>query len=456
MAGLNTSLSIATEALQAQEAAISVTSNNIANANTVGYTRETVVLTESASYQDGMTTLGGGVTLQGFSSVRDQLLDLRIQQQTSQQSSADAQTASLNQVQSLFSSSGNDLGTDLSSFFSSVSALTANADDTATRQAVLSAGQNVAEEFNTLSSGLTSEQTSLDQQVGSDVDQINHLSSQIASLNTQLGQASAQGQNTGPLQDQVAADELSLSKLTSISVTHTEGTDTITTGNGTPLVLGNQSFALKTTAGSNGLQQVLDSSGNNITSTLTGGDLGGTIQTRDSLISGLLTQLDTLANQFATSVNSAQSSGYNQNGTSGAALFSVPSTVTGSAAAITLAASDPSAIAASSESSGDGNGNVQNLSAVATTKLPSGLTPTNSYASLVYNVGTLTSNASNESSAIGVSLTQLNQQQSSTSGVSIDEESANLIQYQQAYQAAARVISTLSTLFNTTISMVGG
>ncbi len=227
---------------------------------------------------------------------------------------------------------------------------------------------------------------------------------------------------------------------------------------GTPLVLGDQSYALTTSPNSSGLEQVLDSSGKNITLTISSGDLGGTITTRDMSIPTLLNQLDTLANHFATAINAAQAQGYNQDvpPTLGTNMFTVPATVAGSAATITLATTDPSAIAASSDGSSGSNGNVANLSAVATTKLASGATPTGTSANLVYQVGTLTSNASSQSTAISISLTQLTQQQSSVSGVSIDEESTNLIQYQQAYQAAAKVVSTIQTLFDSTLSMVGG
>ncbi len=458
MSGLDTSLSIASQALQAQEAAVSITGNNIANANTPGYSREIVLLSEATSYQQGNVSLGGGVTLLGFSSVRDELLNLRIQQQTSQQSSADAQSSALQQVQTLFPSSGESLGTDLSAFFTSVSSLSANPASTPTRQSVLSAGQNLANQFNSISNGLTSQQTTLDQQVVTDVAQINQYSSQIAALNTQLTQLTAQGQNTGVIQDQIGQDELNLSKLTNISITHNGAgnADSITTGNGTSLVLGNQSYALKTGIGATGFEQVLNSSGSNITSTISSGDLSGVIEARDTNIPSLLTQLDTLANQFATAINAAQATGYNQNGTAGTALFSVPATVAGSAALIALATNNPAAIAASSDGSSGSNGNVANLSAVATTPLASGSSPTDTSANLVYQVGSLTSNAAAQSTAIGLSLTQLTQQQNSISGVSIDEESANLVQYQNAYEAAARVIATVSTLFTATLSMIGG
>ena len=79
------------------------------------------------------------------------------------------------------------------------------------------------------------------------------------------------------------------------------------------------------------MQQVLDQNGTNITASLSSGDLGGTIQTRDQTIPGLLTQLDTLANQFATAFNAAQAKGFDQNGNTGQNFFTIPATVAGSA-----------------------------------------------------------------------------------------------------------------------------
>jgi flagellar hook-associated protein 1 FlgK len=333
--------------------------------------------------------------------------------------------------------------------FSSISSLSTDPTKTSSQQAVLSAGQNLATAFNTASNALTSQQAGLNQ----DVSQINQLSQQIAALNQPLTELKAAGQDGGTVQDQQNQLVLQLSALTSVAVTQSTNGVTLTTGNGTPLVMGSQSYALQTTVSSTGTQQVLDQSGNNITTSLSGGDLGGTIQTRDTIIPGLLNQLDTLANQFGAAMNAAQASGIDQNGNAGQNFFTIPSTVAGSAASIKMALTDPSQIASSSDGTTGSNGNLANLSAVQTSTLPSGETPGNSYASLVYQVGSLTSNANAESTATSASLLQLNDQLSSVSGVSIDEESANLITYQQAYEAAARVVTTIQALFTTTMSM---
>jgi len=166
-----------------------------------------------------------------------------------------------------------------------------------------------------------------------------------------------------------------------------------------------------------------------------------------------LSQLDTLANQFGSAINAAQAKGFDQSGKAGQNFFNIPTTVAGSAASISLAITDPTQIASSSDGSAGSNGNLANLSAVQKTALPAGQTPGDAYSSLVFQVGTLTSNANAESGAATSSLLQLNDRLSSVSGVSIDQESTNLITFQTAYEAAARVVSTIQQLFSVTLAM---
>lgn len=457
MSSLNATLSMATESLLAQELELQVTNNNIANVDTAGYTRETVNLAEATPVDDGSVSVGGGVSVQGVQSLSDTLLTMRIQQQTSDENKATAQVNALNEVQTLFPSSGTSVSSALSTFFTSLSALSTNPSDSADRQTTISDAQTLVQQFNSVSDGLTSTASSLNTTVQTDVTQINQLSSQAATLNQQVVEQTAAGQGTGTVSDQLNEVESQLAALTNISVVHTAQGDSITTGNGTALVLGTQSYALQTSTNSDGNLNVLDSNGTNITSSISSGDLGGSLEVRDTQLPALLTSLDTLANQFATAFNAAQAQGYDENGSAGTSLFSVPSTVAGSAAAISLTTKDGSAIAASSLSgpgaSGD-DGNLGNLTALQNSALPSGESATAMSSDLVYQVGTLTSDATAEQTAVQTSLTSLTDQQGSVSGVSTDEESANLLRFQQAYEAAAKVVSTIQTLFTTTIDMV--
>ncbi|WP_184084914.1 flagellar hook-associated protein FlgK [Silvibacterium bohemicum] len=448
---MNTSLSIGMQALDASEAALNATSNNISNANTPGYTREEALLSENAeTFNDGQVT-GGGVNIDAIQSVRDELLNLQIAQQTSAQSAANTESASMSQVQTFFSTSGGDIGTALSSLSSSLAALSGSSSTVADQQGVLSAAQSLAEAFNTTAQGLTGAQSTADSQVTQTVAEINNLTQQIAQLNGEVSQVPA-SQDGGTVEDQRDQLVQQLSTLTGISVTQGSNGEVITTGNGTPLVSGTQSFNLQTSTGTNGFQQVMDSNGNNITTAIQGGQLGGAIQVRDQTIPGVLTQLNTLASQFATAFNAAQAKGTDSNGNAGQPFFTVPTTG-GAAAGISVALTNASQIAVSSDGASGSNGNVANLSAALTTALPSGETAANAYSTLVFQVGEAASNASSQSTAIGQSLSQLTNQQGSESAVSIDEETTNLIRYQTAYEAAARIVSTIQQLSTDTLDM---
>jgi flagellar hook-associated protein 1 FlgK len=120
MGGLNTSLLVGMQALDATQAALEATSNNIANANTPGYTREIPQFSENQETDSAGQVSGGGVSLDGLQSVRDELLNLQIQQQTSLQSSMDTQSSALQQIQSYFSSSSGDgISSELAAFSTS-------------------------------------------------------------------------------------------------------------------------------------------------------------------------------------------------------------------------------------------------------------------------------------------------------------------------------------------------
>lgn len=451
MGSLSSSMWIAAEALGADQGALDATSNNIANQNTPGYSREIPVLTEAAPTVEGNITYGNGVVLEQIQSVRDQVLQIQISDQNQQQGSAQAQYSALQQVQSLFSDPTTGIGADTTTFFNSISQLSTSPASIPDRQAVLTAAQTVASDFNSTEQSLDSIQSGLNQSVTQTVTQINTLTQQIAQLNVQVGQLQQLGQDPGTLGDQETQLIQQLSQLTTVNQIQTENGLTLTTGNGTPLVVGNQSFALQTTNGPSGMTDV-SSQGQDITSSLQGGQLGGDLQVRDTVIPGLLSQIDTLASQFATSINAAQATGYDLNGNAGQPIFS-DTAGAGAASNLTVTMTDPNLIAASSDGTQGSNGNVANLLAVQTQALPSGETPVNAYANLVSQTGNLTSQAYAELTASTASLNQLNDQLGAVSGVNLDEETTNLLNYQRAYEAAARVITTVDELTQSVLDM---
>ena len=460
MSSLFGTMSVALRSLLAQQGAMGVTANNIANANTPGYSREVAILEESPPTLMGNTMVGTGVTMEKVESVRDNILNLRIDQETSQQSSLGSYLTSMNQVQALFNETqGAGLQTDLSNFFNSFQSLTTDPTSSSLRQATITAGQNLAGAFSQTSQNLATIQQGLDQSVVQTVQQVNQLTAQVADLNQQIQTVSNAGQNPGSLEDQRDQVLKSLSGLIDTAVVYSDdGTVSVTTTNGTLLDCGNQSDALTTQLDTTtGMHQVL-AQGTDITSTIAGGQLQGFINARDEGIPSAQTSLDNLAAGLVSAVNQQQSTGYDMTGAKGSDFFtpftpSVAGSNAGAAATMAVAITDTDQIAASSDGTQGDNGNATALAGLQDKAIVSGQTAGSYYSNLIDQVGNTVSNSTSEQEAIGLVLQQLTNQQSAVSGVSLDEEATNLISYQRAYEAAARVISTVDELVSTTINM---
>jgi flagellar hook-associated protein 1 len=453
MSSLNASLAIALSGLTAEQGALEATTNNVANVNTPGYSRQVPNLVSSDPIVVDPLTLGTGVTLQSINSVRDPILESSIQQETQTQGQLGAQVSALQQTQVNFTTSTSDIGTEIANFFDSINQLSANPADLSVRQGVLTAADNLASSFNTTANNLTQQQTNLDQNVVETVGQINQLAQQVAQLNGQISRLESTGESAGSFVDQRQQAIDQLSSLVNVSVIPSDHSLTLTTANGTPLVMGTQSFQLQTQPNAAGLHQVY-AQGVDITSQITSGSLGGTLQVRDQQIPGIQNQLDTLAAGLANSVNGVQTAGYNLNGNLGTNLFNPPPAGgTGAAASLSVAITDPALIAASSDGTAGSNGNAEAMYALSTQTGIDGQTPTDYYSGVVFNVGNDVSNATAEQSASTQVLQQLNDQRASISGVSLDQEAANMVQYQNAYAASAQVVTTINSMMYDVLQM---
>jgi flagellar hook-associated protein 1 FlgK len=460
MSSLFGTMSVALQAMLAQQGALGVVANNVANANTPGYSREVPIMEEGPPILSGNTMVGTGVVMEGVESVRDNILNLRIDQETSQQSSLGSYLDSMNQVQALFNeTSGTGLQTVLSKFFNSFQSLATDPSSSSLRQEVISAGQNLAGAFNQTSDNLATIQQGLDQSVVQTVQEVNQYSGQIANLNQQIQDVSNSGQNPGSLEDQRDQALKSLAGLIDTAVVYNnDGSVAVTTTNGTTLVAGNQSNDLTVQVNSTTGMHDVYAQGTDITSSLAGGQLQGLIQARDEDIPSTQSSLDNLAAGLINAVNQQQNDGYDLNGSPGVDFFTpfVPSAAgsnAGAAATMAMALTDTDQIAASSDGTAGDNSNATKLADLQNDSIISGQTPGSNYSNLVDQLGNDVSNATSEQTAVGLVLQQLTNQQSSISGVSLDEEATNLVLYQRAYEAAARVISVVDQLNETSIDM---
>ena len=404
--------------------------------------------------------VGTGVTMSSVESVRDNILNLRTQQETSQQSSLNSYVDSMNQVQALFNETqGTGLQTDLSNFFNSFQSLATDPTSSSLRQSVIIAGQDLANAFSQTSTNLATIQQGLDQSVVQTVGQINQLTAQVANLNQQIQEVSNSGDNPGSLEDQRDEALQNLAGLIDTAVVYSnDGTVSVTTTNGAALVSGNQSDALTTQLNSaTGMHEVL-AQGTDITSSIAGGQLQGLISARDDSIPSAQASLDNLAAGLISAVNKQQNDGFDLNGLPGTDFFtpftpSASGSNAGAATTMTVALTDPDQVAASSDGTPGDNRNATALADLQNEPIVSGQTAGDYYSNLIDQVGNDVSNATSEQEAVGLVLQQLTNQQQSISGVSLDEEATNLVMYQRAYEAAARLISVVDELNYETIEM---
>jgi flagellar hook-associated protein 1 FlgK len=456
MPSLNASLATALSGLAAAQGALEATTNNVANVNTPGYSREVPVLVASSPIVEDPLTLGTGVTLKTIESVRDPILESQIQQETQSQGQLNALVSALSQTQASFTSTTGDIGTALSNFFDSVNQLSTSPSDLSLRQNLLTAAGNVASAFNTAASNLAVQRTSLNQGVEQTVGQINQLTTQIAQLNDQVSRLENVGESAGTFIDQRTQLIDQLSSLVDVSVVASDNSLILTTASGTALVAGQKSFLLSSQLNSSGMQQVV-AQGSDITASIVSGQLGGQLQARDQQIPGIQSQLDTLAAAFADAVNRVQTGGVDLNGqaSTGNNLFNPPpSAGAGAAASLSVAISDPALIAASSDGTVGSNGNAEALYALRNQSLINNQSPAGYYSGIVFSVGNAAANANAQQSASTLVLQQLNNERSSVSGVSLDEEAANTMRYQQAYAASAQVVTAINSMMQTVINMM--
>jgi flagellar hook-associated protein 1 FlgK len=434
--GLNTAL----RGVQAQQAALDVISHNIANVETPGYSRQEAVFGTSPTLrvdgakQDGSgAQLGTGVDVLSYRRLRDDFLDLQFRAQNMASGQSDVSAKRLTTVQSdLASGATSDLGTLLDKFWGSWDTLAANPTSTDAKAAVVGTAQTLAQRFTTLDADIASAGTQATAAVSdllSDAGPIKPIATELAQLNQQINQATAAGVSPNDLLDRrdLLLDNLSAYGQVSVTADPTLGADGKPAypgmiqvsfgGAATPLV--SQTTATMPTVAT--------------LSATPGGQLGG-LQDVATKVDGYRATLATMAQSLITSVNSASSVPI-FTGTGATDIAVVASSATVSAGVAGGAASD-------------------NSVALAIRALRGGAVDT-AYSGLVRQIGSDVRTATSANTTANSVLTSITAQRQTVSGVSMDEEMANMIRFQRGYQAAARALTTMDDLLNTLINSTG-
>jgi flagellar hook-associated protein 1 FlgK len=453
--------------LSAHTAVVTTAGNNIANANTPGYSRQIPTLTANpATDALGLGAVGTGVSLASITQARDQFVERQLPNALGAQASSQSQSDALSALHALDPDLQGGLSSTLGAFYSSLQTWSQNPGDVALRQGVLGSAQALATSFQQTASAVESARTGLDAAVAGKLNDVNIAAQKVADLNGQILIARTAGGQPNDLIDarQSAIDELAT--LTgAVPYDSGQGNISIALPGGTALVSDTRaavlSVASDSTNGGHSKIRITRADGSgpvDWTGPSFGGTVGGLMGARDGALETASTSIDKLAFDLGTAVNTVHQAGFAMDGSPGLALFSLPLTSTGAASQIAVnatVAADPRLLAAATTvpaGSGD-NRNVLALIATERQALAGGADPVATVQSITTTFGSSTARAKALADHDGAIANHLTTLRDSVSGVSIDEEMINLTKAQRAYQAVSKVIEVSNSLLETLMNM---
>jgi flagellar hook-associated protein 1 FlgK len=454
MIGISAGLEIARKALAAYQLAISVYGNNIANVNTPGFSRRRPLLQESDNAVLSFGRVGLGVDTRAIRRMRDALLDSGYRKENSSCGKYEMLESNLAQIEDvLLEPSDSGLGTLISDFWDGWQELANEPESITARTLVAGRAESLCRSLNGTSARLNTMRETLNEEIEGVVDDINSLAERVAYLNGMIVEAEASGNEASDLRDQRDALIDDLSNLVDVKVYEgADGSASVRMGSET-LVERTVSVPLKTAARGDAGVVVSDIRLGNGTRSISvaGGRLAGLVECRDQLIPRYLSQLDEIARGIVERVNEVHRAGHGLAGSTGQDFFD-PAGLTASTISVSqFILGDVTLIAASSDGA---TGNGDNALAIADIRLeglfgPENATAEDFYSSFIGDVGMDSERAADGKEGQELLLRELDTRRESVKGVSIDEETTNLVAAQHAYQAAAKLVSVIDELMDT-------
>lgn len=459
MAGPFLGINMTSQTLRSMQRALDTTGHNIANVNTAGYSRQRVdfsALTPLEFYSQGWHAVGQGVGIDGINRIRDQYLDQSARTTSSTLGKYSTMSTGLSRIDQIYGEPGDTgIANSLDAFFNAWSALASSPADGGAKAQVRVTGQTLADRVRSAYSSMATEKARVSNEINATLSKIDAITQEIASLNQQIKKFSMSNNSANDLMDRRDMAIENLSQLVNVTVEQFPDGSLAVYAAGATVV---------DSAGSRPFGKVWDAATSTVTDgTLTynvrGGSLAGLLGTVGS-IDNNMGSLDQLANQLRTAVNNIHATGTNSLGNTGVNFFNGTNTPpqTGAIDFDLGAEVKASAEAVSSGTSGlpsDG------FLALTMSKLRDV-----SHASLgnrnfndfyqdqVSAVATEASYyemaAATENSVLG----QVKQQQTAVSGVSLDDEMANMMRFQRSYQAAARALTVFDQVAEDLIGML--
>ncbi|WP_323950829.1 lateral flagellar hook-associated protein LfgK [Aeromonas caviae] len=435
-------LSIGFSGLNASQIALNISAQNIANVNTIGYSRQEAMMGSLSGF--GRMDNGMGVEVTGVRRITDDYLVSQHWRSRSATGSSYAFHQYINTTEQLLGSESMNITKGLDSFFASLSAALDSPETPAQRSQIVSSAGALANRFGQLNESLLTQEKQIDDQLGSTITQVNSYLKQVAELNTQIGEQASKGVNTSALEDSREQIVRELSTFMEVRVNRqSDGSFSLSLPQGQPLVLAGSSSTLSLAGDTLSLSFGPQSFE---VPRLQGGTLAGVLEYRTTVLRPLRDELNQIAKKLADDFNAKQAGGVDLNGDPGKPLFSYdPLNPSGTLKVADGFIGDHLAFA----KAGGGNGDNRNLQELLTIKDDQ----YDAYSALLGKMAVQSGQAKATMEADANMEKQLATKLSSVSGVNLDEEGVKVMAYTKAYQANAKVISTSDQLFNSILNM---
>jgi flagellar hook-associated protein 1 FlgK len=327
-------MSIGLSGLNAAQAGMTTTSENIANVNTTGYSRESVIQSAATPVFSGEGYLGEGVSVDTVTRAYNSYQQNQVVQATASSNDLSTQYTQMSQIDNMLGDPTTGLSAAVDSFYASAQTLADSPSDSSARTAFLSQAQTMSDSFNSVSSQLSSLSAANTQSIGDSINNANSYAKQIATLNAQIQADSGTSQAPNQLLDQRDALVQQLNQeIGATSISEPDGSVDLFVGNGQPLVTGstaNQLSVVPTTADPHQLQiavQIGKATTDLAAGQLQGGNLSGLITFNNGALQNAINTVGQIAIGVASAVNQQNQLGQDANGNLGGNIFSVGSPV---------------------------------------------------------------------------------------------------------------------------------
>jgi flagellar hook-associated protein 1 FlgK len=445
--GLRTGVS----GLAASQRALETSAHNVANANTDGYSRQRVDLSTATPILEhrglfGPGALGQGVSIDGVRRAHDTLVSANHRETLAQSGSWDSRAAFFARAETVLGPLGSGAPQALTDFWNSWENLSQDPESTTSRNLVLDAGRQLAGTLNEAAARIDGVVVDLTHAVSGTTIAVNDLATHVATLNDQIKAARLRGDTPNDLLDQ---RDLALADLARLAGTRTnieaDGDARVTIG-GIALVDGGNSQRIEASGVPPSLTWTVDGG-----AVFAGGELGSNIELATTVSDSLTADRDRIALELAALVNSTHAAGYGLDGTTGQDFFSA----TGAGDIGLATGLDARSVAASASGApADGNHAIA-MGGLRTAATGAGVNVGELMHSLQGRLGLEAAHAGRQLEMSQVVLSDIEESIAELSGVSTDEELTDMLQYQRAYEASARVITVIDDMLDKLINGTG-